>query len=681
MTEDFKRSNVNESMLDVTPNERSTFDMYHKVRVSLPIGKYIPVNVQSLTPTSVVVGSITPDLTLEVVGTPEIGPTRLDTHTIAVNMARINHDWPLFFNQEDGYDRYPQVDFADVFAAICQQIFGYNFGKELDSDLRTAAGGSLINRHEVARYFSSFLDQIEESDIDSVMMLGDHVPAWRQHMLRVVDNYPESIKSAEFVCLLFDFLKPWFGEDSILDYCRYPVLNYYGNKYTLWRAFSYADGSYSAFSNQEFQQYTPNGWAGLYRLYKFDGGFVEEEVTYSNECMLRACYCAWYDSLRNWHIEQKKYLPNPDLWRTPTMFNLSEQRPIIDWKLCLRYLTPFTRCWGSDPITSVQTDDIFRHVFNPIFARGDVFAGNANFTDAADSFDKIYSVIIGGVRSVFPVGIFGPSPFGVQERSLSNDLQTMRRAGWLEKMLARSYYYPDTYEGQMYAQHQVKLSDLLDFSSKYVSGSESFLSGDQQVANVSAGDSVAGERTFTGGLASKENLSFACNSNHVFLVTFASIMPIPEYDSIDPHIYELGRDQLPNPVFSGDTRVQIKAHHLMRSMDPSNGYMGYVPAYYPYRCMLDSIHGKFLREYRSQLWIRDWYSVYGQAFEARVKGESRVYFDPNAEPFALTPYNMHVHVNLDAFNGSLTELDGITYGKIEFNLSVQNDFQAAVEHI
>ena len=111
-TNNFTRSNVNASTLQITDPGRSSFNLSHKNELSIPFGKIVPVSTKILLPTDTFTGSLKPNFHLEKIGTPSIGATRLDTHTFVVNFRRINKE--MRKNLENGTNFFPSFSYYDM---------------------------------------------------------------------------------------------------------------------------------------------------------------------------------------------------------------------------------------------------------------------------------------------------------------------------------------------------------------------------------------------------------------------------------------------------------------------------------------------------------------------------------------------------------------------------------------
>lgn len=680
MRTDFTRSNVSESTLDVSSPGSSSFDHYHRHQHALPLGKFIPVMCKPLMPNSVLAGNVAPQYTLENVGTPQIGPTRQDTHTIAVSFRRINRDWRMLVEGKSGFDALPQFNVATLFESIMTTLFS---GGEIDGSWESVVNKFYVNNDNVD--VDGMINLVQEYYFglyQGVNDFGYNRDWFAIEAFRIRDFHGTFSQDRKgFFSFIYEVAKPYFGNGSILDNLRYPCMTYYSPAMSLTRDYELLT---------IFDISLIHSWSALFRITNMSVKFLDKkfvlviefadvESFIVNEMPLRAQYAAWYDSLRNWHVEERSNLLDPDLWDSQSLLVDTIGSP--KFLQFVQLLLPRYRCYGSDAFTTVQTDAAFRHVFNPIF-------NDLSISDSVDSsfassdesvLGSIYSVLVSGIEQVFPQGLFKRVSTSQNTSGVwLNDLKTMRRSGMLERYLARDYFFPDTYEGQLRARYGIEPSDLLGVSSQYISGTESFISGDQQIASTNGTDGVtgtpAGTRTFTGGAASNGVVQFASQGDFVFLVTFSSLQPIVTYDSKDMFLSCLTRADLPFPEFADDSNVMIQARDMIRGLESCISGLGYVPRYYGWRTDIDSAHGPFLREYRSFIWLRDWKT----SVLSTLIGTAD---DPRVSPFAISAYGLHVHLPLDAFNGSFYGDDYIAYGDVTFNYSIQAPLPAAVQHI
>lgn len=663
----FSRSNVNEESLQISKPGRSSFDFYHDHSTCLPMGQFIPVDVLPLMPSGIVSGNVIPEFALDTVGTPQIGPTRLDSHVIAVSARRINKDWRQLI--EGRVDLIPQTNIALLFGRIAKTFF------KLSNDTSTfrqviQAINKGVNRYDVMplhEAFNNYMDVFfEDPGADTGYMLDRFVilrNRENQYLTNLVaGTSPYGVVTAEdLMNYIYYVMQPMFGEGSILDNLKYPIFSYYGSAMNAFRAAIENDQDLPSVGN------LPNDWSDLFAVVNYTGTRLQSADMGSfvvNEMPLRASYAAWYDNLRNWHLEERDQLPDPDTWGSNSIF-----AGVVPVELV--FLLPRYRTYGNDAFTTIQTDAAWRHVFAPIYDDGfsemSFEVSESSPTETGD-FNRIYDVMIQGVHRVFPQGVFKrTSSDSNYFTAYLADLQNMKRSGMLQNYLAREYYYPDTYAGQLYAHWQIEANDLVGVSSQYVGGSEQFISGEQKVNATGTDDTPAGTRTFVGGASTSANVLYSAGGDFVYLVTFVSLQPIPCYDAKDMHLSELSRADLPFPEFANDTRVEIRTQDMLRGFEYYSDSIGFVPRFLQYRSILDSAHADFLRDKRSYLWLRDAYAT--NDFSA---------VNPQGQPMAINAYSLHVHPALDAWlNKSVW--DNIAYGKITFTYAVDFPLPAAID--
>lgn len=527
---------------------------------------------------------------------------------------------------------------------------------------------------------------------------------------------------------IYSLMKPYFGEGSIFDMINYPIFGRYSLHYTYLRNVSrqvalpmemtgadwstYFTVTYSDF-NRVFDNSAPLSTHLLTDLpivYNYTRAFDDM----ISEMPVRACYAAWYDQLRNWHVEKRSQLIDPDSWDS-----VSEFQTVIDRFLgfhsslvsagiyshflftIIQLLIPRYSCYSRDFYTTIQTDDIFRYVFSPSSNVSDKEGNGYSTTigssddqfDNPSDFQRLYRLFITyegreQMSQLFPAGMFSSDYSQIVDsenrplvdiETIAQDLQTMRRSGMLEKWLARNYYYPDTYAGQMLAHYDVLPSDLMGVCSQYIGGSDSFVSGKQEIGNVATTESPTGVRTYVGG--AKDNGSFIVTSNGdvLWVVSFLTLVPLPTYNCLNMHAHEISRMDCPFPEFATDARIEISPSLFMRDCENAVEHIGYVPRYYQYRVRGDEAHGDYLTTERSLIWLHDTFTTKEVVNSvAGVAGSQQVFADGNG--FSLTAYNQHIHLPLDGFL-NLRPWDSVVYGPIEVISDVVNPLPGAVEFI
>ncbi len=732
-SQSFTRSNVNAATLNVSDPKRSSFNLSHKVNLTVPIGRCVPVQMEPLMPSDVLQGSISPELQFEKILTPQIGPVRLDTHTFVVNMRRINKDFknglsddkptiPVFdyktyFNFFFGslvyagwdatkgeYLKTPptSVFLGNVLASFNLSSFKFPTTAAAPTTLKAASA------HMVAVLVSGCKSLLNSASSQKFYFRKDSVLTYMQYLLRSPWYSPSAASPdndpLDFIRSILYIIKPYFGEGSLLDFLGYPVFTDYSAFFDSWRSLDPVT-DYQAVTQTLLVQFDGSkivsGGQSIYQILTSSIGTISDHVisyvslnlpASFSELPLRAYYACWFDYLRNWHIEGRNEVLNPDNFGGSVLLSASQlaqsstfvsKLPLIAtlWSLLdLQY-----RNYTTDFLNSIQTDDDFRHVYSPVLgpsSTDDAFNGKEmtalDMQDYSSMWNGVTPDYIGSINSgIFPSGVSSMLfPFALESEwtdILHQDLQTMRRVGMLEKWLARNYYYPDNYVGRIQARFGIKPSDYNVLLSTYIGGSEQFISGDQKVANVGTDQTPVGQRTMVANAASSDSFSYQ-SSDWGFLVSFVSLVPIVNYDIAHPATLMSMQQDFPAPEYATDARFEARTADFLRgfSIKPC---IGYVPRYYMWRVRGDETHGRYLTDLRSYSWFKDWYSMFFGASDSVVDPATFV----NHE-FSLTPYHLRVHVSLDAFLG-LNDWDPCAFGSVNVGLSINRPLPAAVEYI
>lgn len=405
---------------------------------------------------------------------------------------------------------------------------------------------------------------------------------------------------------------------------------------------------------------------------------IDEFYRAQSELPLRAAYAAWFDRFRDWHIEPRTNTLDPDDWTLSPIFSPNfVESPLVEalyinFGVYVAMLVPRYRYYSKDALLTVQTEDVYRHVYSPIYQQLDTqgIVSASDIPSDEDVYNRILDIVIDEATIAFPSGALHRIVSNTTERGvLRNDLQTMRRTGMLESWLARNYFYPDNYNGQIEAHYGVQVPDLSLLYSTYLGGDESMISGDQVKAPVSTSEAPAGTRTFVGGAGHSDKFSFTFN-DYGLVISFVSIVPLVEYDAYNSHLLDNTYESMPFPEYASDARITISTADILRGFAANTQLLGYVPRYYHYRVRLDEVHGRYLTDLRSYSWFRDWYNM----VFVPIVGASAT----NLRGFSLHPYCLRVHLPLDSFLG-LAPWSTIAFGSAQCDYYVTHPLPAAIE--
>lgn len=705
MKNNFSRSNVNESTLDISSPLRSSFNLSHNSHVSLPLGVLMPCNFEPLLPTDVLQGSLNPQFQMEKIMTPSMGRTRLDTHTFVVNARRVNRDFVTLRGDNTGSK--PSFNCRSVYGHILLSLLSYssvNKTFQSDSSLDFSDVLSLDSSHGYGKVANQILDKVKatytallsETDCDKYGYLRDFY-AIELERLKALPSYDiDSVSENCVPTVICEILKPYCGPGSQLDMLGYPVISQYSQWYNLIYRYQnqFQDNPIDAFYNMH-----------VVDIFNLSGFHVEEQEVEGvevevivpdfdmpskivDETPLRVVYAVWYDYFRNYHVETRGNFLDPDLFGSTGLVNSvidpnDSAITIENWQTSLQLILPKYRMFARDYLTTVETADKFRFVYSPIKDTKDGELTAVSIDD--DFYNEIVSLGLPTFAqdgASFPLPYFSNNPETdpiaepYEVDVLRADLQTMRRSGMLEKWLARNYFYPDTYVGQLLARYQVTPSDVAIINAEYIGGNESFISDEQITANVTTDRTPMGQRVLKADVGLSDSFTYSA-TDYCYLVSFVSLMPLVSYDSPNMHLHELTSVQFPDPEFAEDTRVAVRSCDLLRGFDTHRDVLGYVPRFYQYRVHPDETHGRYLTDYRSYNWFRDWFNMNFTDFQSLSGGAWDKAYDSD---FSLNPYSLRVHLEPDAFLG-LRIWSDIAFGKIDIQCMIQRPLPAAVEFI
>lgn len=762
----YSRSNVNDLAFSKSAVDMSSFNLNRHISITPKLGLLHPVRATRLMPNSTVSGSVSPELQLEKVISPQIGRTRLDTHTFAVPFRRLCNDfkqkmegyqfssadpnfnfgafvpedlWGSFFDSLFFYSktRNPYLSLTipfEVWSTVETHLSDgvYDILKESVSVDENFAYTDYYNLFHTTGIWVSFENVVRSAllhiaaiyacyayDDDESSLYNYPKDFYAQEVLRLIDLY--NLGQFNPLLIVRNILEPYFGINSNMDYLGYPILR----MYDCYEVYESLDGGVSVSSltpvptidfNYDSSHYSQNSVLFFFRLFvgRWSNGIYSlnnEEVAdfiglkpfrllptlqivdlysvaeFLNDCpfrkfsdfALRAAYCCWFDRFRDWHIEKRDMCLDPDSIRFSSaslfsrftgpiaseyqyLYTVSLERCVV-YALCV----PRNRFYSDDALTTIQTDDKFRHVYSPILGL-DTISGAVD-TQHDDVLNRIESIYLDSLAVAFPSGsLFSNVTSKDNISALRNDLCLAKRAGMLERWLARNYFTPDNYNGFISTHYDTDVSDLDMIISKYLGGSEQLVSGEQQVADISTSETVRGTRTFSGGVSTDSSFSLH-TTDYTYLVSFVSLVPLVEYDSLEPSNLEIFPTDIPFPEYANDTRIEIRLQDILRGFPLNDEVIGYVPRYYFYRTTLDQVHGRFLTDYRNYSWFRDWHNM---TFTAGDKYGSH--------GFDLSPYSLRVHLPLDSFLG-LAPWDSIAFGSVSLPLSTNIPLPAAIEII
>lgn len=400
------------------------------------------------------------------------------------------------------------------------------------------------------------------------------------------------------------------------------------------------------------------------------------------EYPLRVMYAIWYERFRDVHLEKvSPTLPYYRNFGSTSIFDLN-----AGGNLC--YLIYRIRSWYDDPFTAAQVDDISRHVYAPVSSVSQQAVVNhmsdVNNLDANVDISNPNNFVSGAMHkpAVYTLGyrdqisgenkqVSCPVPSNINDY-LSNldasfqsvfglDLNTLRQSQMLERYLKRNYVFGDEYPDRMLAHYNSRVSDMRINKPELIGQSLNQSDMKQQVANISAGESQAGDRVATSTVQfGGDDYSTFCEEFGI-VINLLSLMPHAIYDGVDAHLLLDKQSDFPLPEFATNNeefgrKLEVASTSLAQPSEQEfpelnlNFIFGRYPAYHIWRGRVDEVGGMFLDELQDATFRRFW-GLYSKETTPKLNYEF-LHCRPNLGMFANTNrYDSQVYgtVNHDFF--------------------------------
>lgn len=676
----FRRSNVNERTLSISAPNRSSFDQSENLCTTLSLGRLLPLHIKRFMPSSIMKGSLNVNMQMERIASPTIGKLRLDTHAFLVYDNRVNNDIKKFM--QDGMRSTETAPHFPVWATygqllhmivdITEQSSTWKITDVASTSLYDLCSKVLNQVFQNYNFLATdstdehfYLKDFYKVEVERISKIQEELDAYNaQHSGDIPYSFPRFV---------MELMRPYIGAGSDIERLGYPKFTLYS--YELNRLEElYEDLTLAQIDALEIRDFFTKIVVSGTTTYTWD----DENVC---EYPIRKNYAVWFDYFRNFQLEKREKLLNPDDFGSFAILgNAVDDLDTFALLMISKY-----RTFSRDMLTTIQTDDIWRHVYAPIFTENDAVLGMVDSTNPNSSNFAILQNAISSIaldlnsgdaafNSPFPVGVQGGSTV---VSVLQHDLQVQRRAGMLEKYLQREYFTPDTYSGFLKAHYNVEPTDFTTSISQYLGGSETIVNGDQHYATMetpNVGDSNGtprGTRTLVAGATDNgANFSYRVGGGFADLITYASLVPMVKYDAKNMHLNEYKATDMPLPEFAQDSRVEYRTQDILRGFQHDTNTLGFAPRYLSYRGSLDRVSGDYLEGKRLYDFVRDWWSITNESYQEKGAVSS----------FILSPYCMRVHLRPDQFVG-LQEWDTICYGSADMNLFVDCPLPAVIDFL
>lgn len=491
------------------------------------------------------------------------------------------------------------------------------------------------------------------------------------------DLYPSGpADMVEYMLYLYDNLFRYFvGEGSLLDSLGYPII-------------------------RRVDLSSPRNIYGLFNaisvgVISFHGNNNLSDIPL-NEYPLRAYYAIWYEYYRDVNLE-------PVSNSLPKYRQFGSDSAVMDNPAML---ITRPRCWQHDLHVSTMPDDPFRHVFAPVLSsdtgeivngniqtvqRGTINSLNAEYPiqglgDGDDNF--INSNLIRSERVTWldpsdgtPKSLDLPIPALVSDAisALDDgrnflasrlDLQTLRRAQALERVLKRNFYFGDEYKDRMLAHYGSVVSDDRVNRPAVLSASVTTINTQEQIASVGTSETPQGTRNLSVTAGTDDDGYTFFSEEFGIVLNVISFMPIAQYNGVCPQLLQFKVNDFPLPEystqFSEASRVLEVASSPVGSYSNSLGVLqlfGHQPYAHAYRGRVDEVHGSYL--------------------STKSNYTFRRFFGMDEESNSIPKLNylfVHCNPSLDMFANKV-RFDGQLYGYVDHIFTVERCLPTPTEEI
>lgn len=567
------------------------------------------------------------------------------------------------------------------FEPVSDMVLYYGGSPLLFSDLLSYAPSFVTPRSALNSVFSNGLRSLEESFVNLYLLdILDEIVANLNSVSESWDEFLIPYGGSEFVSYTklalayYDAVTRYFiGEGSLLDQLGYMIVRRVD--LMTWNSF------------RKFFSVVTSQSANFM-------DFRLSDIPMS-EYPIRAYYAIWYEYYRDLNLEPVN--ANLPKYRHFGSESIVEQYPAI---VCMR-----PRCWRHDLHVSSMPDDPFRHVFAPVLVSdtGQIVNGNIETPQRGsfNSMDAEYPVQgladvdddrfinsnmirsetvtwldpVDGTNKTLklPIPALVSDAISAMDEGrawLANrlDLQALRRAQALERVLKRNFYFGDEYKDRMLAHYGSVVSDERVNRPAVLSSSVTTINTSEQIANVGSEETPQGTRNVV-ATASTGNDGYTFFAEEFgIVINIISFMPIAQYNGICPQLLQSKVVDFPLPEYS--TQFSEASRILEVAMSPAvvagdalSRLFGHQPYGHAYRARVDEVHGSYLST-KANYTFRRFFGM-----------------DEEANSYPKLNY-LFVHCNpvLDMFANTV-RADGQLYGYVDHMFTVERALPSPAEEI
>lgn len=620
------RSYSSDEEVQASSFPRSSFsNSYHNAFDGI-IGRIIPSSVFDVLPKSQYRGVHSGAIQLERMVTPFMPDTTAHSFTFYCSCRAVDRDYvetaaPSIGNRMGETLSFPSFDVA----VLARSLFSY-----ITSRYTYVVTGASITDFTPWYYLVSHFHTMSDQDkIDWIhtnlagISVQDGLPSmclnyWPQVYLTGLaydfDQYFKTFLKDEFIpsdsdlCnaiyhTLVRFMEYGLGRGSLMDFLGYPILD----TTMPWPYSTSASVLLTAWRNMFFTGH-------------------EDNPTICNEYRLRQLAAIWIEYFRQPMLQPLNAHLRYNKWDSVSHFTPASKmsdftiHPQTAMMLLFMRAVPF----GEDRVTTAHVDDICRNVYAPVVSTLDgkvstIPSGiSANPQDIHSGFETVLLHTKRPDGTSISVNCPVPSMIGnfmnrvggvdpTTTNTLALDLQTLKTANRLERELKRRMWFGDSYFDVVRADYDCDISDADVLKPHLLSdGMSSIIGATQEIASTDGGnDSPRGTRTAVaqGDYPSEAYAGFAQETGSVISLFY--LTQRVSYDPADDFNFVRTYSDMVRPIYAGTNESIMHKFSVNRHANNALGGYGFEPYGNYYRTRLDRAHGKFLKEYKDYVALRD----------------------------------------------------------------------------
>lgn len=576
-----KRNNCNTNNVNVRTLPSSGFDLSHKSKDSLRIGRRELISYEFVMSGDNTRLSTAHDLQFMPTTANMLPAMDIRVEHTFVPFRNVNMDYKDTLTYQKGNpieaSVYPTFTIQDL----------YKSGGPLDisnlsiEDDPISDVSNITSESAAQLYFEGFVSDLLSAYLIPAQ-LADYEYELKRHIGYEVAGWANLTSTAKLDVakkLSYDLVVADIcGEGSYLDKLNAPIIG----RFQYYDAF---DASVTA----------GDKWKHLF------SGLIANYSCPISEMAVRALFADWFETTRDSNLEPASSFPRYERWTNARMSN-------AHLMLCL---LPRFSTFGRDIWTTANIDSPYRHVIAPVeqttYALSSIGSDIQGVLEVASKYNGTSKYTIPNNYGVVGNGMASQTISGVQ----GIDLVALKRAGMAKDWLMRGHIFGDEYQDYILAQYGVKLSEGRINKPLYLGGYSTEVNIDTTVNPTATTVMPAGAKNCTMNSSGQDNQTFDFFSEENGIVlTWAWIAPAVTYQPYDIRHGILKGIDFPTPVFANDSEELSCVGELDRNYDSVSQTrwrtpFGRHPYAHAWRGRVDENHSDFLFDLKPQTFLRE----------------------------------------------------------------------------